>query len=207
MGVLLGGAYTPTMHIADGIISTQVCVAADAAAVGAIYLIGRRTRPEEVPRMGFLGAALFVASLVHLPLGGASVHPGLYGLAGIVLGFTAFPAIFAALLFQSLLFQHGGLVTVGVNAFNMGMGALLATLLWRLRPLPDHLRAFAAGTAGVLLPALLMASEFELSGYGRGFFYLLWFYAPVALAEGVLTAFIVGFFRKVQPALLEGASP
>jgi len=192
------------MHIADGIIATEICVAADAASLGAIYLAGRHTPPEIIPRMGFVGAVLFVASLLHIPLGGVSVHAGLFGLAGILLGLRAFPVVFAALLFQSLLFQHGGLVSVGVNALNMGAGAVAAALLWRLRPLPEGLRAFCAGALGILIPALLMATEFEMSGYGRGFFYLLWIYTIVALAEGVLTLFVVGFFRKVQPALLEG---
>ena len=194
------------MHIADGIIATEICIAADAAALGAIYLAGKRTPPEAIPRMGFVGAALFVASLIHIPLGGSSVHAGLFGLAGILLGLRAFPVVFAALLFQTLLFQHGGLITVGVNAFNMGAGAAAAALLWQLRPIPESARAFAAGTVGILVPALLMATEFELSGYGRGFFYLLWIYAIAALAEGVLTLLMVRFFRKVQPALLEGVS-
>ncbi|MFC1595288.1 hypothetical protein ACFL3X_00025 [Gemmatimonadota bacterium] len=36
------------MHIADGIIATEICIAADVASVGALYAFGRRVRPDIV---------------------------------------------------------------------------------------------------------------------------------------------------------------
>ncbi len=191
------------MHIADGIIAAEICVAADAVSVGALYAFGRRTRPEDVPRMGFAATAIFAASLIHFPLAGTSVHLGLIGIAGILLGIRSFPVIFTALLFQSLIFQHGGLISVGLNTINLGAGALLAWGIWRWRSIPEQLRAFSAGFCGILLPALLMALEFELTGYGRGAFYILSVYAIVAALEGGLTLTIVSFFRKVKPELLD----
>ena len=79
------------MHIADGIISTPVCIAAHAASAGLIYLSGRKAPADEIPGMGMAGAALFVVSLVQFPVAGTSVHPGLLGLAGIILGKRSFP--------------------------------------------------------------------------------------------------------------------
>jgi cobalt/nickel transport system permease protein len=190
------------MHIADGILSLEICLAADAAAVAGIYVFGRRIRSEEVPRMGLMAAALFTASLLHFPLAGTSIHLGLMGLAGIILGRRSFPVIFATLLFQSLLFQHGGLVAVGVNTLNMGSGALLAWLIWKIKPLPLVVRAFGSGFAGILLPAVLMALEFHFSGYGRSIFYLIYVYVLTGAIEGVLTAVAVGFFKRVNPGML-----
>jgi len=152
--------------------------------------------------MGLTGAALFVASLIHIPLAGTSVHPGLYGIAGILLGKRAFPVIFTVLLFQSLVFQHGGLLSVGVNSLNMGAGAFLAWIIWEQKKLPEYFRATMAGIIGILIPALLMAAEFRLSGYGRGILYLFSVYIFVALAEGVITLFIVKFFRKTKTDIL-----
>jgi cobalt/nickel transport system permease protein len=192
------------MHIADGILSTELCVAADVVSLGALYALGRRTDPDEIPRMGFMGAALFVASLLHFPVAGTSIHLGLFGLAGIVIGWRAFPVVLVALLFQSLLFQHGGLVSLGINSANMGAGAVAAWLIWRSDGLPSAVRAFAAGFMGILTPALLMAVEFQLSGYGRGFFYIISLYSFAALIEGALTLTVVSFFQKVEPRLLEG---
>jgi cobalt/nickel transport system permease protein len=191
------------MHIADGIIATEVLVAANGACIGALYLTGRGVDPEEIPRMGFVGASLFAVSLLNFPLAGTSVHPALLGLAGILLGRRVLPMLFVVLLFQALLFQHGGFLSVGLNTLNMAAGALLAGLVWRA-PLPwEGARAFLAGSLAILVPALLMGVEFLLSGYGRGMLYLLSVYWVVALLEGGLAVVVVRFFRTVQPEMLE----
>ena len=117
------------MHISDGIIDTNICIAANVAALGLVWIGGRKTPQEDVPKMGMTAAALFVASLIHFPIAGTSLHLGLFGVAAIILGRRAFPAVFAALLFQSLIIQHGGLITLGVNAINMGAGAFFAWLV------------------------------------------------------------------------------
>jgi cobalt/nickel transport system permease protein len=150
-----------------------------------------------------LASATFAISLVHFPLGGTSVHLGLYGLCGILAGRRALPVIFAALLFQTLLFQHGGLLSLGLNAVNMGTGALLAALLWRTGFGPDAIRAFSCGFLGVLVPALLIALEFSLTGYGKGFLFMVALYSGAAALEGVLTMVAVTFLRGAKPALLQ----
>ncbi|MBN2135559.1 MAG: cobalt transporter CbiM [Acidobacteria bacterium] len=190
------------MHIADGIIPAGICAAADAVAMGGVYLGGRRIDAEEIPKMGVMAAALFTVSLIHFPIAGTSIHLGLFGLAGILLGLRSFPVVFITLLFQSLIFQHGGLVSVGLNSINMGLGALLGWVIWKMKPLHMVPRAFLAGFAGIILPAVLMALEFRLAEYGKGIFYLLSVYLPVAAIEGVITAGATGFLIKAKPELL-----
>lgn len=190
------------MHIADGILPPLLCGAAHAAAWTGVAVLSRKLDPPEVVRMGLLASAMFAISLVHFPLGGTSVHLGLYGLAGVLLGVRAFPVVVAALLCQSFLFQHGGLLTLGVNALNMGAGALLASLLWRRLPGSAALRSFLAGFAGIAVPALLLSSEFALAGYGKGFVLIAIAYLGVAVLEGVLTSAIVTFLQRARPALL-----
>lgn len=192
----------PPMHIADGIVSTEVVLAADAVTLGALYAFGRKVDVPEIPKMGFTAAALFVASLIHFPIAGTSIHLGLFGLAGIILGVRAFPAVFTALLFQALIFQHGGLLSVGLNTLNMGAGAMLAVFIWKASPFPETWRALAAGFLGIMLPAFLMAAEFKLSGYGRNIFFILAVYLAAAAVEGFLTLVVVKFFRKVEPSIL-----
>ncbi len=191
------------MHIADGIIATEVCIVADAISLGALYAFSRKTEAEDIPRMGFFAAALFIVSLIHFPMAGTSIHLSLFGLAGIALGIRAFPVIFVALLFQSLIFQHGGLLTVGLNAINMGAGATAGWLVWKAGGIPESIRAFAAGFLAVLLAAFLMALEFQLTGYGRGAIFLAYVYSVAAIIEGMLTLTIVAFFRRVKSDILE----
>ncbi len=193
------------MHIADGIVPVAWCVGGHAVALGTTALLGRRVEPEEVVRMGLMAATSFVVSLIHFPLGGTSVHLGLFGLAGVLLGTRAFPVVYTLLLFQALLFQHGGLLALGLNAVNMGGGALLAAGIWQLRAIPEAGRGFLAGFVGTFVPALAMAAEFSAAGYGRGFYFIASLYAGVALLEGLLTAAIVTYVRRVKPAVLSAA--
>lgn len=189
------------MHIADGIIPNVWCAAAHVVSWSALFLLGRRLETDEVVRLGMLASATFAVSLVHFPLGGTSVHLGLYGLTGILVGRRAFPVIFAALLLQTFLFQHGGLLSLGLNALNMGTGSLLAAFLWSTQIGSESVRAFLCGFVGVLVPALLIALEFALAGYGKGFLFMSVLYLGAALLEGVLTLAVVTFLRQTRPAL------
>ena len=191
------------MHIADGIIPTGWCVAAQGISWASTYWLGRRLETDEVVRLGMLASATFAISLIHFPLGGTSVHLGLYGLTGILAGRRSFPVIFAALLFQTVLFQHGGLLSLGLNAINMGAGALLASLLWRTWLGSEGLRAFLCGFLGVLVPALLIAVEFALAGYGKGFLFMAALYLGAAALEGAITVAAVSFLRASRPGLLQ----
>lgn len=194
------------MHIADGILSPEICVAAGAVTLGATWVTSRRAEGAEIPRMGLMAAALFTSSLIHVPVMGTTVHLGLHGLAGVILGVRAFPVVFASLLLQSVIFQHGGLLSLGVNALNMGLGALAAAALWRLPRLSESLRAFVAGFVGVGVPATLMVLQLRASGFESGIFALLGVYALVGLGEGAITAAIVRFFRRVRADILGPSS-
>lgn len=190
------------MHIADGVLPVELCVASQAIAWTGLYALGRRLHPEEVSRMGLMAAASFVASLANFPLLGVTVHLGLFGLLGIVLGRRAFPVVFATLLFQTLLFQHGGLLSLGVNAVNMGAGALAAWGLWTAPLASSQLRAFGAGFVGTLLPAAMMAAEFAATDYGRGVAVLALPFLAAAVVEGAVTAAAVTFFERTKPEIL-----
>ena len=190
------------MHISDGIIDTEICIAAHVISAGILYMAGRKATLDEIPKMGMMGAALFVASLLHFPFAGTSIHLGLFGIAGIILGKRAFPPIYAALLFQSLIFQHGGLITLGLNSLNMGAGAYVAWLIWNIDKIPEYIRSALAGIIGIIVPAVLMGLEFHLSGYGRGILYLFSVYLVSAVIEGIITFSAVRSLRRVKPDIL-----
>lgn len=191
------------MHIADGIFPVHIALAADAAAVGIVYASSRKLKAEEIPRMGIFTAALFIISLVHFPLAGTSIHLGLYGMAGLMFGRRSFPIIFITLMFQSLIFQHGGLVSLGINALAMGSGALAGWLLWDLVPMARKLKGFLCGLFGMIVPALAVSLLFLLLDYGKGMALFLSVYLPAAVIEGALTSAAVMFFDRVEPGLLK----
>lgn len=190
------------MHISDGIVSAPVCIAAFAATFVLIHFTSRKTPAEEIPKMGMLGAALFVSSLIHFPIAGTSVHLGLFGIAGIILGKRVFPVVFAALLLQSLIFQHGGLLSLGLNTINMGAGAFAAFLFWKIKFIPEFIRAIIAGMLGIIIPASLMIFEFILSDYGSSISSLLIVYIITAAIEGGITLSAVLFLKKIKPEII-----
>lgn len=194
------------MHIADGVLPTSLCLGAAALSLVSVAAFSRRIRPEEAPRIGIATALAFVVSLIQFPIGGVSVHLGLYGLLGILLGRRAVPVVFFALLLQALFLQHGGLVSLGVNTLNMGAGALAALAVWSIGRIPFRVRAFAAGFVGSLLPAVMMATEFYFVDYGRGFFLIAALYTVVAIAEGTVALVLVDCFRRLKPEVLAQAT-
>lgn len=191
------------MHIADGILPVEISIAADAAALALVYVGGRNLKSEEIPRMGVFAAALFIVSLIHFPIAGTSIHLGLFGFAGMLFGLRAIPIIFVNLLFQALIFQHGGVLSLGLNTLTMGSGALISWLLWRGIKLNRQVIGFFCGALGILLPAALIALIFVMAEYGKGMWFMISLYLPTAAIEGALTIFIYNFFKKVKPEFFQ----
>lgn len=199
-------------HIPDGILSLPVLLAGAAVTVAGVALGLRRMEPRDIPRTGVLSAVFFVASLVHFPVGPASVHLILNGLMGVVLGWAAFPAILVALLLQAVLFGFGGLVVLGVNTADMAVPALLCGLAFRrLAGGADPRRtAFLGGVAGAVAVALtsgMVAGALALSGRDMvpAARLVVFTSLPVMVVEAFFTAAAIGLLARVKPEMLAPA--
>lgn len=185
--------------------------------------IGKQTEPQQhIPRASLLAATFFVASWIRIPIPPASVHLILNGLLGAMLGWYAFPAILIALFFQAVMFGHGGLTTLGVNATMMGGPALMAALLFRLPPPHWYERPLLiAGMgflAGAVAPALSVGLFFTLilttipasidpAVERVALMALVAAHIPLIVLEGVFSAMVVEFLRRVRPDLLRVLLP
>src|SRR5262245_40067178 len=116
------------VHISDGVLTVPWVAAGWVVAAVLVSFAAWRVGEAEIPRIGVLTAAFFVASQIHVPLGGVSVHLLLNGLVGVVLGRRAALAITVGLTMQALLFGHGGLTTLGVNISVYAVPAMLTGL-------------------------------------------------------------------------------
>jgi cobalt/nickel transport system permease protein len=190
------------MHVSDGIINIKITIIADIIAIPLVYFTGRDIKTSDIPKIGIFTAALFVISLIHFPLGTTSIHLCLFGLAGILFKKHSLPVIFTTLLFQSLIFQHGGLISLGINTLIMSSGALIAWSIWKLPFAHDKVRSLLAGFFSIVFPALLLSILFYLSGYGKGLLYLMSVYIPAAAIEAGLTITIISFLKKTDQELL-----
>ena len=85
------------MHIQEGALSGStegivvLCAGAALAAAGTALGL-RKMDYQRVPQVAMLSSAFFVASFIHVPVGPTNVHLVLNGLAGLILGWAAFPA-------------------------------------------------------------------------------------------------------------------
>jgi cobalt/nickel transport system permease protein len=200
------------VHISEGVLSPGVLIAGAGLTVAGVAIGLRHLKPKEIPTTGILSAAFFVASLIHVPVGPASVHLVLNGLLGLILGWKSFPAILIGLLLQALLFQFGGLTTLGINTLNMALPAVVCYYLtgWILKrshsPLVLTLTAFICGAFAVFLSGIMVG--FSLFLTGEAFLpaakLIVAAHIPVMIIEGILAAACIFFIRKVKPELLEG---
>jgi cobalt/nickel transport system permease protein len=196
------------MHISEGVLSAPVLAGgAVLAAIGTAIGL-KHLDYDRIMSVAMLSAVFFVASLVHVPIGPGSAHLLLNGLLGAVLGWAAFPAIMVSLLLQTVLFQFGGLTTLGVNTFNLAFPAVLCGLACRpllmRRSILRPLAAFLAGFVAILLTAIFTAMSLALTD--EAFFpvakLLLIIHLPISLIEGCVTLFVVSFLWRVQPEIL-----
>ncbi len=196
-------------HIPDGVLSAPVLLTGAAASAGLLAVALRRLDWDALPQAAVLAAAFFVSSLISIPLGPSSGHLLLNGLMGVLLGWTAVPALFVALVLQAAFFGYGGIVVLGVNTLNIVLPALLCA--WALRPLLPRAgpRAVlgigaAAGAGGVLLTALLVALSLGLSGepFLPAARAVVLIYVPLAAVEALVAGTVLAFLRRVAPEML-----
>ncbi|GMO42917.1 MAG: cobalt transporter CbiM [Termitinemataceae bacterium] len=195
------------MHISEGVLSPPVLAAGWALATGGIAIGLKKTPIEKLPQTALVAGVLFLASLVHVPVGPSSVHLTFLGLAGILLGFSSVPALFIALFLQGLLFQFGGLLSLGINTASMGTAALIGSFIFNIFPKKVKvIGAFAASFTAVLVGTVIVVAALYFSDKDLKTTAALLFAAnvPLAVVEGFISVFIVGFLSKIKPDLLRG---
>lgn len=198
------------MHISEGVLSAPVLAAGAVLAAGGITVGLKKIEYDKLPQVAVFSATFFVASLIHVPIGLSSAHLVLNGVCGLILGWAAFPAIFVGLVLQALLFQFGGLTTLGINTFNMAFPALLLGFLCRGAAMGDNvvvrgIGSFVCGGGAVLLSGIFVALSLVSTGeaFTAAAGVILLAHLPIMVAEGLLTIFIVEFLRKTRPEMIE----
>ncbi|MDQ0243390.1 cobalt/nickel transport system permease protein [Bacillus fengqiuensis] len=171
-----------------------------------------KEHPELKMMLGLSGAFAFVLSALKIPsVTGSCSHPTGVGLGTILFGPAAMSVVgFIVLLFQSLLLAHGGLTTLGANAFSMAVvGPLIAYLVYKGATkvgLSFSVAVFLAaalgdlGTYVVTSFQLGLAFPSETGGMAASFAKFSGIFAftqiPLAISEGLLTVMIMNVLTK-----------
>ncbi len=196
------------MHVSEGVLNAPVLIGCGAVS-GACIAVGlKKLDSDRIMSVSLLTATFFVASLIHVPFGPGNIHLVLNGLLGIILGWTCFPAIFAALVLQAVFFQFGGITVLGVNTMVMALPALCAFYLVRPWLKTNGKKrawaAFGGGFLTILFSSILMILSLVVSnkGFVDSAKVIFAAHIPLMIIEGLMTMFIVTFLAKVQPDFL-----
>lgn len=218
-----------SMHIAEGFLPKEWALFW--VAVFLPFLItgfkNLKRQLEEVPKAKMLfavvAAFVFVLSSFKIPsVAGSSSH-----LTGIALGAILFGAStmsvagLIVLLFQALLLAHGGITTLGANAFSMAVvGAFSAVWVYKLAmklKLSQWASVFiAAFVSDVLIyvatsAQLALAFQSETHSFLDNAIKFMSVFAitqlPLAIIEGVFTAFVFKLLLNYSKAELAIMNP
>ncbi len=217
------------MHIMEGYLPAAHAAAWTAASApfvihGGVRLLRTlRRHPETRMLLAACGAYSLVLSALKLPsVTGSSSHPTGTGLGAILFGPSVMTVLGTiVLVFQALLLAHGGLTTLGANAFAMAVvGPFTAFAVFRgLRCLfaPMGLAVFFAAALGNLATYATTSLQLALAfpdpggGIAASFVKFAGIFAitqiPLAIVEGLLTVVVAGALANHGAAVLGEAFP
>jgi cobalt/nickel transport system permease protein len=214
------------VHIQDGILSAQACVAyygvTAATVIPGVREIKKRVEqnPYYKPFLAMVGVAVFVISAMHLPVPvtGSCSHPCGTTLAAILVGpFATVVISTIVLFFQAIFLGHGGITTIGANTVSMGIAGTFAGFfawkLFRMLRLPIWAAAAVSGFVGDIVTYLVSALELALSLHGNVPLLKQWMIffmgygptqVPLAVMEAIFTAVVLKVMIERRPDLLPG---
>ncbi len=203
------------MHIPDGFLDLKTCATTYLASGGSLVYGLRKMRnklgEEQIPLLGLMGAFIFAAQMINLPIAAGTSGHLLGGvLAMLVAGpWAAFFIMTSILIIQSIFFMDGGITVLGANIFNMAIVQVFVGfwIFYGLRKLIKSplVRAFVAALVGTLVSAMAAAFELAISGtiaLKLVFPAMVGWHLLVGLIEGVITVLIIGYLMRVTPERL-----
>ncbi len=197
------------MHIADGVLSTPVAAGTSAVTAATLVYSVKGMREEEIPKTSLMAGVFFAVSLISIPVGPSTIHPLFAGLLGVILGRRAPLAIFVGLLLQAVLFQHGGLTTLGANTLMLAVPALLSyKLFYGLVNRPVFLRGALVGGLSVMVTVVLLIVLLFLTDprFGEGTLSVINILAvghlPLVVIEALVTGSALQLIQKAKPGML-----
>lgn len=215
--LVLAPTISGAMHIMEGFLPVKWAVIWYVLFIP-FFVIGLKNitkvvkeQPKKKLLLALCGAFVFVLSALKIPsVTGSCSHPTGVGLASILFGPSVTVVLGTiVLLFQALLLAHGGITTLGANAFSMAIfGPIVSYVIWKL--LKDKVNrnvvVFLAAALGDLATYTLTSLQLGLAfpdpvgGFAvsaakfLGIFFIT--QIPIAIAEGLLTTIIYNFISE-----------
>lgn len=210
------------MHIQDGYLSTQVCLATGVISAGAFGYSLHRMKDSladrTVPMTGMMASLVFAGQMINFPIG-LPVSGHLMGgvLAAAILGpYAGCVAITLVLVAQWALFSDGGLVALGANVLHMAVLGSIGgyAVMSSIRKLcGGGVRGIVAGSVAaawltVLAAAAAFCFEFRLSHastdfeFANVFTLMVSLHSLIGIGEALITGFVVSLILQQRPDLI-----
>ncbi len=223
------------MHITEGILPAQWAIfwfilIIPFVVIGTLRLKKKKKGiPGFLPLVGLVGAAVFVFSCFPIPVVGlngmATAHPAGTGMSAVLLGpFVSVVIAGIALFIQALFLAHGGLTTLGVNIFSMGvLGSFSGYFAFKLAQrmgLKLFWCGFLAGIVSDLCTYMGTSIGLGLLVFKEGetfsvammhsakamleifVVFMATSQGPLCIAEGIVVGFALSYVYKVRPSIL-----
>lgn len=171
--------------------------------------------PELKIMLGLAGAFTFVLSALKIPsVTGSSSHPTGTGLGSVMFGPLPMSVLGSiVLLFQAILLAHGGLTTLGANAFSMAVaGPIVGYFVYKAMMKTSgkqKLSMFSAAALANLSTYIVTSIQLSLAfpaengGIAAAFLKFGGIFAitqiPLAISEGLLTVLIWNWLQAYSP--------
>lgn len=168
--------------------------------------------PKKKVLLALSGAFVFVLSALKIPsITGSCSHPTGVGLGAILFGPSVMAVIGTiALLFQAILLAHGGLTTLGANAFSMAIvGPVVAYTIFKIckkYKMNTRVSVFMAATLADIATYMVTSVQLGLAfpdqatgvlvSIAKFLGVFLITQIPIAIAEGLLTTIIYNLIEE-----------
>ncbi|MGL6105621.1 energy-coupling factor ABC transporter permease [Romboutsia sp.] len=220
MFVILNPVTSNAMHIMEGFLPLKWSIIWSIIFVP-FFLTGLKSinkivkeEPKKKVLLALCGAFVFVLSALKIPsLTGSCSHPTGVGLGAILFGPSVMVVLGTiVLLFQALLLAHGGITTLGANAFSMAVvGPIVSFLLFKFLKKRNikvgtcvFISAALGDIAAYIVTALQLAIAFPdpaggvIASIGKFLGVFLMTQIPIAIAEGILTTVIYNLITEKE---------
>jgi cobalt/nickel transport system permease protein len=217
---MIGIPFHLALHVPDGFLSFPVSLCSGAIAVVLIAFCLNRVNAEyqerAVPLMGVCAAFIFAVQMVNFPIpGGTSGHLLGGTLAAVLLGPWAGSLVMSAVfIVQSVMFQDGGLITLGANIVNMGLIGTFGGyyLYWLVRRIfGQHsgtgistavaIAAWISVVAGSISTAIMLGIS-ETVPMAVALTAMISWHIAIAVGEALITVVAVSFIWRTRPELI-----
>jgi len=209
------------LHVPDGFLNTAVSLLCWLITLVVLVIALRKAQSAHderlVPLAGVMAAFIFAAQMINFPVaGGTSGHLLGAALAFMVLGpWLGLLVMTAVITMQALLFQDGGLLTMGANILIMGIVPgfvgygiyqLAASRNRRLKMAAAGMAAWLSVVAGAFVTAFLLG----ISGTANLALVvplMVGVHMLIGVGEALITVAALAFVTRTRPQLMAAAAP